>query len=50
MNTNKLIQTRLNAMEEDLKQILELFLSVYAKKEFLSRLLFMKEKEENNKK
>ncbi len=49
MNTEELMQIRLNAMEEDLKQIFELFLSVYAEKEFLSRLLFLKEENGKNK-
>lgn len=51
MNTNnKLMQTRLNAMKEDLKQIFELLLSVYTEKEFITRMLLMKEKENNAKK
>ncbi len=44
MNTEKLMEARLEAMDLDIKQILELVLSVHAEREFVSRLLYMNEK------
>ncbi len=43
MDTNKIIETRLNAMDTDIKQVFELLLSINSEREFIQRMLFIKE-------
>ncbi len=50
MNTEKIMRVRLEAMDLDIKQIFELLLSVHTEREFLSRMLLMKESERKSKK
>lgn len=42
MDTDKIIETRLNAMDMDIKQAFELLLSINSEREFIQRILFMK--------
>ena len=46
MDTDKIIQSRLNAVDDSLKQIFETVLELYAEKKFISYLLLLKEDEE----
>lgn len=47
-NTDKIIETRLNAIETDIEQVFDLLLSINSKREFIQRILFMKEKSKKN--
>ena len=42
MNTDEIIETRLDAMELDMKQIFELLLSINSEREFIQRMLYLK--------
>jgi len=42
MNTDKIMETRLEAMESDIKQVFDLLLSINSEREFLTRLLYLK--------
>lgn len=47
-DTDKIIKTRLAAMELDIKQVFDLLLSINSEREFIQRILFMKEKSKKN--
>jgi|InofroStandDraft_1065614.scaffolds.fasta_scaffold00001_354 hypothetical protein len=48
IDTDKIIKTRLAAMELDIKQVFDLLLSINSEREFIQRILFMKEKSKKN--
>lgn len=47
-DTDKIIKTRLAAMELDIKQVFDLLLSINSEREFIQRIIFMKEKSKKN--
>ncbi len=49
MDTNKFIQSRLNALDDSLKHAFETLLEIYAEKKFISYLLCVKENKEIDK-
>ncbi len=49
MNTDEIIETRLDAMELDMKQIFELLLSINSEREFIQRMLYLKKNKNRQK-
>jgi|GEM_PF-6318270 hypothetical protein len=49
MNTDEIIETRLDAMELDMKQIFELLLSINSEREFIQRMLYLKKQKTGKK-
>ncbi len=49
MNTDEIIETRLDAMELDIKQIFELLLSINSEREFIQRMLYLKKQKTGKK-
>lgn len=46
MDINKIVEIKLNQIDENLKQMLELMLEIYSIKDAVQYLLFLKEEEE----
>lgn len=42
MNTDEIMEMRLNAMELDIKQVFDLLLSINSEREFIQRMLYLK--------
>ena len=49
MNTDEIIETRLDAMELVMKQIFELLLSINSEREFIQRMLYLKKQKTGKK-
>ena len=49
MNTDEIIETRLDAMDLDMKQIFELLLSINSEREFIQRMLYLKKQKTGKK-
>ena len=47
-DTDKIIKTRLAAMELDIKQVFDLLLSINSEREFIQRIIFIERKKQKN--